>query len=665
MIRDVKLKNLQIKGILALTVILLVILLGMESNKYVYLFTQNNFMYFKDFPYPAFMKIVYYPIYLIIHMLDGKNLFVSSLIFALPIFISDAISYMVLEKLFKDKNREIMAFYLYSVIICYISYVKLELDIIAVSALMLSVYYLLKNKYTISAIILGLAFATKNPCVLALPIMLVYIYKTHREGKVLKAFNYLGVCVVVYLLISLPFIVDSQYINNALKANSIELLTATFFMIGSLKLYLAPAGLAIIYIRFIAYKKVNKQLFFDYLGLVYSIFVLCIEPNYNWYLWPMIFISVLFINRYKSNRNIVIVYIALSIAYIFYFLLGNTILKQFMLSDVNRNFSYTLLEIVLLSSCYCLYRFGIRSNRIYNNAHASFIIGIGGDSGAGKSTLISAVKMLLGERRIVQIEADGDHKWERGDSHWEELTHLNPKANFLYKQASYLKTLKNGDEIRRVEYNHDSGTFSEPIFVKSNDYILLAGLHPFYLPQTRRIVDLKIYLDTDENLRRHWKIIRDTEKRGYSKEKILSQIEKRMDDAYKYIYPQKQFSDIIIRYFSDDLYELGDKDANIQIKLQIKFSADVDFDSIIHDLAVVGADIEHEFDEDLKYQTIVLNTPIKEEDIARIVNNHIENIEEILDENSLSWMSSYDGFVQLVILLLITYKMRGEDFSDI
>lgn len=665
MIKDVKLNRIQIKGIVVLSIVLIILLLGMESNRYIYLFGQNNFNYFREFPYPAFMKIIYYPIYFIIHTLNGKNQLLSTLIFVIPIFVSDVVMYVVLDKLFKDKKREIGIFYLYSVIICYISYVKLELDIIAVSILMLSVYYLLKNKYVLSAVIFGLAFATKNPCALALPIILVYIFKTNRDGKLVRVFNYIVISILMYTLISIPFFVDKQYIDIALKANSIELLTATFLMIGSLKLYLAPAGLAIIYIRFIAYKKINKQLFFDYLGLVYSIFVLFIEPNYNWYLWPMIFISVLFINRYKTNRNIIVVYISLSIAYLFYFFIGNTLLKKFMYIDVNRNFSYTLLEIVLLASCYCLYRFGIRSNRIYKNAHASFIIGIGGDSGAGKSTLISAVKMLLGEGKIVQIEADGDHKWERGDSHWDELTHLNPKANYLYKQANYLKTLKNGDEINRVEYNHDTGTFSEPIYVKSNDYILIAGLHPFYLPQTRRIVDLKIYLDTDENLRRHWKIIRDTEKRGYTKEKILSQIDKRIDDAYKYIYPQKQFSDIIIRYFSDDIYELGDKEANIHIKLQIKFSADVDIDSIIHELAIVGADIEHDFDEDLKYQTIVLNNPIKEDGISWIVNNHIENIEEILDENNLIWMPSYDGFVQLVILLLIVHKMRGEDNSDI
>ena len=53
------------------------------------------------------------------------------------------------------------------------------------------------------------------------------------------------------------------------------------------------------------------------------------------------------------------------------------------------------------------------------------------------------------------------------------------------------------------------------------------------------MIDFKIYIDTDESLRRHWKILRDTKKRGYSTQKILEQIEARMVDAVKYIYPQK------------------------------------------------------------------------------------------------------------------------------
>ena len=68
-----------------------------------------------------------------------------------------------------------------------------------------------------------------------------------------------------------------------------------------------------------------------------------------------------------------------------------------------------------------------------------------------------------------------------------------------------------------------------------------------YLPQTRKYLDLKIYMDIDEQLRRYWKIQRDMKHRGYSEQKILQQVEERMQDAEKYIYPQRDYADMRIR----------------------------------------------------------------------------------------------------------------------
>ena len=58
--------------------------------------------------------------------------------------------------------------------------------------------------------------------------------------------------------------------------------------------------------------------------------------------------------------------------------------------------------------------------------------------------------------------------------------------------------------------------------VEPKDFIVIAGLHPFYLPKLRKNIDLKIYIDTDDKLRRHWKIIRDTKQRGYNLEKACN-----------------------------------------------------------------------------------------------------------------------------------------------
>ena len=72
-------------------------------------------------------------------------------------------------------------------------------------------------------------------------------------------------------------------------------------------------------------------------------------------------------------------------------------------------------------------------------------------------------------------------------------------------------------------------------------------------------------MDTDENLRIVWKIKRDINKRGYTLEKILSQINSRKEDFKKYIYPQREKSDIIINFYTNKIF--NENDFNLQDNL--------------------------------------------------------------------------------------------------
>ena len=65
-------------------------------------------------------------------------------------------------------------------------------------------------------------------------------------------------------------------------------------------------------------------------------------------------------------------------------------------------------------------------------------------------------------------------------------------------------------------------------------------------------LDLKIFLDIEEDLKINWKIKRDTEERKYTVDKIMETIIKRKDDSEKYIQPQKNSADFIISYKHKD-----------------------------------------------------------------------------------------------------------------
>ena len=211
-------------------------------------------------------------------------------------------------------------------------------------------------------------------------------------------------------------------------------------------------------------------------------------------------------------------------------------------------------------------------NRIDNDVHViPFTIGIAGDSGSGKSTFLPIVKHVTGEENVLILEGDGDHKWERESEEWNRYTHLNIEANNIYRQADNLQMLKNGATIKRREYDHETGKFTEEHRYNPKPYIAMCGLHSFYLPQNRRNLDLKIFMDADENLRRLWKLKRDVNERGHRIEDVVKQIKKRGKDASIYVNPQREYADLIIHYSAPDLNDYMDieykGDVNVIIEL--------------------------------------------------------------------------------------------------
>jgi uridine kinase len=184
------------------------------------------------------------------------------------------------------------------------------------------------------------------------------------------------------------------------------------------------------------------------------------------------------------------------------------------------------------------------------------IIAISGDSGSGKTTLANKLKSLYNDNNYLLLETDRYHKWERNDINYNTYTHLNPYSNYLEKMYADLFNLKIGNEIYQVDYDHSTGKFTQKEKIQSKDNLILCGLHTLYNNKINKIIDLKIYMDTDAELKKLWKIERDTNKRGYNINTITQQINNRKDDYEKYILNQKNNSDIIINFYKNELLEI-------------------------------------------------------------------------------------------------------------
>ncbi|MHC5830532.1 MAG: phosphoribulokinase, partial [Nostoc sp.] len=82
-----------------------------------------------------------------------------------------------------------------------------------------------------------------------------------------------------------------------------------------------------------------------------------------------------------------------------------------------------------------------------------------------------------------------------------------------------------------------------------NKFVIIEGLLGYSTRAARDSYDVKVYLAPPETLRAKWKVNRDTQKRGYSAEQVLAELEKREPDSAQFIRPQRQWSDIVISFY--------------------------------------------------------------------------------------------------------------------
>lgn len=632
--------------------------IAIDLNPWQYYIDHN--LNIEVFPYHPFMlyilSIFTYPIVLF----GIENTYMLNFFFKLPLFLSDLTIFYILLKLFKTHYFKVTLFYFLNPIILYSTYIHSQLDIIPTAFVLYSLYWLINKHLNFSAFILGIAIATKTHVLLAIPLSFIYIYKNY---SLKKSVSFTAIVVSTFMFLDLPYLFNESFWEMVVVNQKQSLLFDSYYNIGELKIFLPLFSIVLILSHFYNQRKINRDLLFFYFGILFTAIIFFVFPSPAWYIWMVPFISIYFIKSKDQNKSLIL-YSSLSIFYLIFFVFFYPSAYTdiiFMADPLDfkignerlMNISFTLLEASIAATLFTFYKYGVKSNSIYKKT-TNTIIGIGGDSGAGKTLLLRDITLLLGNK-LLQLEGDGEHKWERGDSRWENFTHLNPKANHIHNQANAIFELKHHNIIKRSDYDHQTGKFTEPVSVKPKEFISLSGLHPFYLPAMRKNIDLKIYIDTDEKLRRHWKILRDTKHRGYSIEKIMDQIKKRISDTKKYIYPQKQFADIIIKYYPLNEFSIGNLDANISMGLQITFDANIHLE---HLLEQIDCNFEWDYNEDLKTQYIKFEYP-PNNDFSLLASNHISNINEILDYEY-QWLTGYRGIIQLMILLSLSEKMKGD-----
>ncbi len=180
------------------------------------------------------------------------------------------------------------------------------------------------------------------------------------------------------------------------------------------------------------------------------------------------------------------------------------------------------------------------------------MLSIVGDSAAGKTTFTQGIAQLLGEERVAVVGTDDYHRYDREQRKELDISALHPDCNYLDIMAQHLRLLAAGEPILKPVYSHDTGTFAAPEYVPPRPFMVVEGLLALYTRAMRDCFDVKVYLDPPEELRKQWKIERDTAKRGSTPEKVVADLERREADSEAFIRPQRETAAHVVRFERPD-----------------------------------------------------------------------------------------------------------------
>lgn len=179
----------------------------------------------------------------------------------------------------------------------------------------------------------------------------------------------------------------------------------------------------------------------------------------------------------------------------------------------------------------------------------TMVIGIAGGTGSGKTTLTRSIIKRF-EGNISVIYHDNYYK-AHDELPYEERAKLNydhPDAFDTPLMIEQLKKLRAGESVMCPVYDYTIHNRSgETVEIKPAKVIIVEGILIFQDPELRELMDIKIFVDTDADVRILRRILRDVEKRGRSLVSVVDQYLTTVKPMHEqYVEPSKRYADIIV-----------------------------------------------------------------------------------------------------------------------
>ena len=173
-----------------------------------------------------------------------------------------------------------------------------------------------------------------------------------------------------------------------------------------------------------------------------------------------------------------------------------------------------------------------------------------GDSGSGKSTLVKRLQEAFEGDDVVTLCHDYYYK-AHPELTYEERTKLNydhPQAFDTQMLVDHIKALKENVPIEHPVYSFvEHNRMTETVSVKPSKVIIVDGILIFENKELRDLMDIKVYVDTDADIRLARRILRDVCERGRTMQSVITQYTSTVKPMHEeFVEPSKKYADVII-----------------------------------------------------------------------------------------------------------------------
>ncbi len=178
------------------------------------------------------------------------------------------------------------------------------------------------------------------------------------------------------------------------------------------------------------------------------------------------------------------------------------------------------------------------------------IIGVAGGTGSGKSTLVKRLQEAFKDDDVATLCHDYYYK-AHPELSYEERTKLNydhPAAFDTDMLVEHIRALKSNVPIEHPVYSFvEHNRTDERVLVKPSKVIIVDGILIFEHKELRDLMDIKVFVDTDADLRLARRILRDVCERGRTMQSVIDQYTTTVKPMHEeFVEPSKRYADVII-----------------------------------------------------------------------------------------------------------------------